>query len=552
MLISLQKELKIVFIISILILGCNFFSAAQVVWENPKHEVIKFLNRQAQKGNITLTDYIQPISRKEISELLYQLQSKNLSTIEKKELNFYQQEFTEFDPQLKNSLTILKKDQYNRFRMLSVKQEDFLLKADPILTIETTQGSTQNLLKISNGLSIFAHIGSHITVQSSFRDVTETGDGLDSFKRFSPEIGVVRAENVDYTKTSKKLNYVDVTGYVTYSWHNGNVSIGKDQNLFGFGENGRIILSDKAPSYPFIRVDYQPLKWLRFNYSHAWLQSGLIDSNSTYPKGNSLYGSNRDIYIPKYLVTHSLSFLPTKGLLFSFGESMLYSDNFDAAYLIPLLFFKAYDQYKSRNNINAGSNGQFFFQASSRNHIKNTHFYTSLFIDEIRTTTIFNPARSRNQLGFSFGSNITDVFVPYLTLGVEYTRINPFVYKNIIPAQTYENQNYSLGDWMGNNADRFIAFIKYTPLPKLKTSLTYQKVRKGSEGTLDQQYFAEPQPQFLFDLQRDQTAFIFNTSYEWINNLYLAARVSAFTDNNFINNTQTKNTQFQFSISYGL
>ena len=71
------------------------------------------------------------------------------------------------------------------------------------------------------------------------------------------------------------------------------------------------------------------------------------------------------------------------------------------------------------------------------------------FVDEIRIATIFNATKSRNQLGLTLGATVTDIGLPYLTLGAEYTRINPFVYRNLTPAQDYTSQDYSLGDWMG-------------------------------------------------------------------------------------------------------
>ncbi|MFK5073414.1 hypothetical protein ACI4BE_28205, partial [Klebsiella pneumoniae] len=88
--------------------------------------------------------------------------------------------------------------------------------------------------------------------------------------------------------------------------------------------------------------------------------------------------------------------------------------------------------------------------------------------DEIRVSTIFNPAKSRNQVGYTLGGSVTDALLPYLTLGTEYTHVNPFVYSNIIPAQFYTQFGYSLGDWMGNNFDRSMVFAKYTPIPRLR------------------------------------------------------------------------------------
>ncbi len=190
--------MRIKFLLIFLIVLLSKLSVAQIVWESPKHEVVSFLSRQAQKGNITLSDYIQPISRKEISKLLAQLRYANLSIKENKELSFYQKEFSEFDTTSNNpSLSILKKDNYARFRMLSVQQDGFLLRVDPILTLETTQSSSQNLFKESHGLSFFGQMGSHFSVQASFRDITESGTGIDSLKNFTPEIGVVRTQNIN-------------------------------------------------------------------------------------------------------------------------------------------------------------------------------------------------------------------------------------------------------------------------------------------------------------------------------------------------------------------
>ncbi|WP_204312118.1 hypothetical protein, partial [Escherichia coli] len=68
----------------------------------------------------------------------------------------------------------------------------------------------------------------------------------------------------------------------SYTWKNGQISIGQDQMRWGYGENGRIVLSDKALAYPYVRFDYQPLKWLRFNYMNLWLNSNIIDSTRSY------------------------------------------------------------------------------------------------------------------------------------------------------------------------------------------------------------------------------------------------------------------------------
>ena len=122
-----------------------------------------------------------------------------------------------------------------------------------------------------------------------------------------------------------------------------------------------MVLSDKAPAFPFLRFDYSPFPWLRFNNTHAWLNSKIIDSIKTYGTGNELFGGVRQLFIPKFMASHSVLIKAAKGLDISAGESIIYSDRFDVGYLIPIMFFKLYDQRVSNSHIQAGSNQQLFF-----------------------------------------------------------------------------------------------------------------------------------------------------------------------------------------------
>ena len=524
---------------------------SQVVWENPDSPVYPFLQRQAQKGLIELDDLIQPLSRKHIFERLTELRGSTakLNAIENKELDFFLREYSEFDSSLPDSSSLLKNDEAGRWRVLSVKKDGFILRADPVIQSSFVAGKGKNVFTWANGLNFWGHAGSRFSFQASFRDITESGDGIDSIRQFTARPGIVRTNSLN----SNSLNYTDLRGSMTYGWNNGSVSLGKDQQLWGYGEGGRLILSDKAPAYPFIRLDYQPLKWLKFHYSHAWLHSNRIDSVRSYPTGNDVYGGIRETYIPKFLATHSFTFIPAKGLSLSIGESMVYSDRPDIGYLIPVMFFKAYDHYSSRYKINTGGNGQFFFQASSRDHIKKTHLYASLFIDEIRTSSIFNSEESRNQIGFQLGGSITDLFIPYLSAGIEYSRINPFVYQNLAPVQNYTSHDYVLGEWIGQNADRATAFLKYNPIARLTARLQVDYIRKGLEGTVHDQYFAQPQPKFLeggFDYQK---MLLLDMKYELKHKLYLQA--AYYKQAGVIRpdvQTNVAPHEFRFGFSYGL
>ena len=178
---------------SVLILLAARPVQAQVVWENPKFEIYDFLYRQAQKGNIDFNDFIQPISRKEIAKHLTTLadSTQQLSLKEKKEVDFYIREYSEFAIRDTFSLLFVKKDSSNRLRFLSVEKDGFLVKGEPVLTLETLQSGGKQVFKKGNGLQFWGHMGKNFGFQFYFQDYTESGKGVDKLKEFTSEQGIV-------------------------------------------------------------------------------------------------------------------------------------------------------------------------------------------------------------------------------------------------------------------------------------------------------------------------------------------------------------------------
>jgi hypothetical protein len=521
-----------------------FFSTkvhAQAVNEPVENSIYEYLYRHAQKGNIELNDMVRPLFRGQIAEYLSLIAKRadsfpsSINRIEKKELRFYQQEYGK--PLQESFINAhsekwFGKDVRGRLRFFSKIAGDpavstgkakmsqpFQFNIEPLLQGEfQLAGKTENITRRAVGAQAWASLGKRWGFQLYFKDVTEDGVGLDQTRQFTPANGLVLAT----TPKTNSLNFSDVRASVNYKWNSGQLVIGKEQYLVGYGLNGNLIHSVKAPTYPYVRLQQRILPWLQFEYLHGILHSGLIDTANSYRTQNlGVYGGQRFKMIPKYFITHSLNMRLAKGLHVAVGESVIYSDRLQPGYWMPIILFKAWDQYIAGNNINAGANTQIFLQASSRNQIPYTHVYGSLFIDEIRLTEILNPAKSRNQFGFNVGASITDLpFFPYWTFNFDYSRINPFVYQNLHPAQEYTNNGFLMGDWMGSNADRYIVEIKYTPLPRLRLSFRQERIRKGGKGTVEQQYFASPQPRFLHDLQFKQWTTTARASYEWKNNLY--------------------------------
>jgi hypothetical protein len=481
----------------------------------------------AQKGKIEFNDLIKPIDRKIIFQKLDELQNqKDLSPTEQKELQFFIAGFALENPTIKTigkstnpqffSSKQLKSNPSVQQHLITYKDNHFGIIVDPVgnLTMQTRNGKSNTVQ--GRGFQLAGYAGNRIGFQLSFMDVNEQG-GFDSLRNDNELPGLVKKE----TTNTKILNYSQMNATLSYRLNKGMITVGQDQHVMGYGRYGNIVLSDKAPAYPFYALNYQPSAWLKFNYMHAWLQSGVLDTRGTYALNNKVYGGMRQQYLPKYFATHSVEITPMKGLKINLGESIVYSENLQLAYMLPVTFFKAFDNQKYADNILTGSNGQFFFGFSSRNQLPNTHFYGQWMIDEIRLSTAFNAGKSRNQLGYQFGASVTDLFLPYLTFNAEYTRLNPFMYSNFIAAQNYSNANYSLGDWMGANADRIYLSAKYHPKANLSIEAFAFMMQKNGQGSIEAQYFAIPQPKFGFDPQYKRSRFGLNTQYELWNNLIL-------------------------------
>ncbi|MCH7827270.1 MAG: hypothetical protein IIC75_04745, partial [Bacteroidetes bacterium] len=492
-----------------------------------------------------------------------------ITEIERDELYFYLKEFGEEIKFIKEKLkrksvlagqerkisnsskfhrsSLFGKDRYNRWRLFSYSSNLFKVNLSPIFGYKIGSNDKAKQTHRWNGAYFYGYFSDNIGFSFDFRDNAETGDNIDRTKSFTSVTGIV------ISKSNKdKIEYSEIHTTLSANWSWGEITVGKDFLQWGYAQSGQLVLSQKAPSFPFIRLDIHPTSWLCFNYIHGWLNSDVIDSNEIY--ASKRIGQNRTLFRDKYLASHTLIITPVKGLDISLGESIVYSDRLEISYLMPLMFFRLADHFLSNNNNNAGDNSQFFLGISSRNHIKNTHLYGTLFIDEIRTEGLFDPEKQRNQFGFTLGGSVVDLPIKNLSLTSEFTRIFPFVYSHFIPTQTYESSSYNLGHWIGNNADLIYGAVNYRFMRGLQATIWGEYIRKGGQGTVDQQYTL-PSQTFLFGLRTNHTFFGIDVKYEFIHELFARAKFlysktsSEQTNGTFIDDSRS---EFNFAVYYGL
>lgn len=282
---------------------------------------------------------------------------------------------------------------------------------------------------------------------------------------------------------------------------------------------GQLILSSKPPSFPYIRLDLNPVPWLRFYYIHGWLNSLVLDSSQfyySYP--NSISPRLREAYHSKYIAANFLSITPKDWLDFSIGNSVIYTGDLRPEFFIPFMFFKFLDHNTGRLDID-DSNGQMYFDAAVR--LPETfEFYSTVFIDVTEIRNVLKNDFSNTWYGITIGGKKIDLIIPNLDVDIEYTKTSPWLYEHKDEVTTYKQLNYPLGDWLGQNADQLSLKFDYKFMRGLDVSLLLQRIRKGGLKDIAYAYENGVSEPFLYGPLRKEIDVELSTQYEILHDVF--------------------------------
>lgn len=508
-------------IIIFVFITVNIVTAQSVYEPVYNNEVYDFLRHLNLKGKITFNPEVTPLPRMQIAEKLLELNIKRseLTEVENSRLDFFLKEYFDETSRLKSDSDgiesgFFKSSGKQRLRFYNYSSRSFSISIDPVLGLNFGNNYGGDYRHRWNGAGFFGYLGDNWGFSMDFRDNEERGKNLDSVKTFTPSSGINRMITGD-----NYFEYSEVNAMLSYSWSSGAISIGKEHINWGSAAGGKLIMSDKAPSFPMIRLDVQPLDWLRFTFIHGWLHSGITDSTAF----RTSLVENRDSYspVPKFIAAHLISADITDELTVSIGESMIYGDELEPLYLIPVMFFRLADHYLADRESNTGDNAQLFADVSYKIPSLRSGLYSSVFIDELSITNLLK-GKNLSAVAFTLGGMIADPVIPNSSFTVEYTRLNPFVYMNSDPVHLYTNHGYQLGHWIGSNGDQLFASYTQYLSAQLKFNVEMKYVRKGQTELPEQQYRL-PYPSFLYGARLSQMLLDFSVRYEFIHSLVAEA-----------------------------
>ena len=560
-----MKELKvkgygllvIVFLLSPLTSHLSPLYAQRIPEAIEYSEVYDFIEELTTDGVISSNAAIKPYTRDAIARMLVEAQSKDslLNKRQREDLQFYMQDYalemdtlptyysyghrhvTQWITPVSNlsladpSLHILTKDKI------------FKMRVRPILGMDLSYNTHGLLMHRVYGAEVQMDIAHHLSIWGSIRDNSWSGQGVNGSRITQPGF-LNNLAGVQYKEANYGGDFSDSRGGVSlYAWW-GSVSVQRERIVWGDAQHCSNILSAHSPAVPMLTLQLTPCKWFQFDYFHAWLVSNVIDSTYYYVEKDREGVTQRE-YRPanKFMAANMFTFMPCKYVQFSFGNSIVYAErNVQAAYFIPIAFFKSLDHLLTKGISSENQNSQAFATITVRptDHLR---LYGSFYLDEFKFARLQKNNPEHNPVSYMVGFNWSGWPVKGLALRGEFMRSYIACYTHSIDVLSYTSNSYQMGHYMGGNAQSIFVQLAYRPSRGLRLTLdytcdtkyrAYDYLRHNIAGTrvenpiIAQKPFSEP------IWRNDEIKFravyeVFNNCYAHVDFTYNNARAFALT-----------------------
>ena len=491
-------------LLAILLLCALSISAQRIPQAIEYTEIYDFLEELTTDGIIETNAAIKPYTRDYIAARLMEAQAKDslLNKRQKEDLQFYLQDFalecdtlptyysyghkhvTQWKTAVSNlnladpSLHILTKDKI------------FKMRVRPILGMDLSYNKKGLLTHRVYGAEIQMDIAHHVSIWGSIRDNSWDGTRLKEsyFPTIYDQISGARVTKPQYLNNLAGVQYKESNyggdfsdsrgGISLYAWW-GSISVQRERVTWGDAQHCSNILSAHNPAVPMVTLQLTPCKWFQFDYFHAWLVSNVIDSTYYYAE-NYKEGVTKYNYRPanKFMAANMFTFMPCKYIQFGFGNSIVYAErNVQAAYFIPIAFYKSLDHLLTKGMSTENQNSQAFATITVRptDHLR---LYGSFFLDEFKLARLKKSNPQKNPISYLVGFNWSGWPVKGLALRGEFMRSYIATYVHSIAVLDYTSNSYQMGHYMGANAQSIWLQLSYRPTRSLRLTLDYTRDTK--------------------------------------------------------------------------
>ena len=461
-----------------------------------------FLDELLADGVLVHQTAVRPYSRKQVATMLLEAQDADslLNIRQKRDLAFYLNEYAlERDTMVSNYVQYTDHSTYNvsladpQFSYRS-KDNMFKMRLRPILGGNLLMSKKGVIFHRWYGAELQMDIAKHLSIWGSLRDNSWSGDWLsktyfptDNDRRLGARIhygasqmqpALMPIAGVQYKEANYGGDFSDSKGGISlYAWW-GSISVQRENIRWGDAYHASNILSGRAPAAPMISLQLTPCKWFQFDYFHAWLVSNVVDSTYYYVE-ETTNGAVRN-YRPmnKFMAANMFTFTPIKQLSISFGNSIIYAErSIQAAYFIPIAFYKSLDHLLTKGVRTQNQNSQAFASVSVR-PVEHLHLYGSMFVDEIKFSRFKPSNKENNPLSYLVGFNWSGWPVKGLSLKAEFVRSYIASYIHSIEVLDYTTNSFDMGHYLGDNAQSIYAELAYRPIRGMLIKASYTNDNK--------------------------------------------------------------------------
>ena len=364
------------------------------------------------------------------------------------------------------------------------KDKIFKMRVRPILGMDLSYNQKGLLMHRWYGAEIQMDVAHHVSIWGSIRDNSWSGQGVQGSKihygwtRVGDKmVGTPALNNipgVQYKEANYGGDYSDARGGLSlYMWW-GSIGIQRERITWGDAQHCSNILSAHNPAVPMVTLQLTPCKWFQFDYFHAWLPSNTLDSTYYYVE-KAKEGVTEREYRPanKFMAANMFTFMPCKYIQFGFGNSIVYAErNVQAAYFIPIAFYKSLDHLLTKGLGSENQNSQVFATITVRptDHLR---LYGSFFLDEFKFARLKPSNPEHNPVSYLVGFNWSGWPVKGLALRGEFMRSYIACYTHSIKVLDFTSNSFNMGHYMGDNAQSIFVQLSYRPTRSLRLMLDY-------------------------------------------------------------------------------
>ena len=516
-------------------------------------EVYDFLDELATDGIIDITEAVKPYRRGQIATWLAEAAQKDslLNRRQRDDVAFYLQDYAlELDtvpdyklwghrnvcqwtsrnreePKLQWNLALVDPSLH-----LMTNNKLFKFRLRPILGMDIYASAKGAVFHRWYGADIQMDIAHHLAIWGSIRDNSWSrgwGNLTPDNARLTKPQYLNDLPGVQYKEASYGGDFSDSRGGIAlYAWW-GSIGLQRERLQWGDAAHASNILSAHNPAVPMLTLQLTPCRWFQFDYFHAWLVSNVIDSTYYYTE-NYADGVTKIHYRPmnKFMAANMFTFKPVKYIHFSFGNSIIYAERtVQAAYFIPIAFFKSLDHLLSKGLGVENQNSQVFASITVRptDHLK---LYGSFFLDEFKFARLSSANPQKNPISYLVGFQWSGWPVRGLSLKGEFMRAYIACYTHSINALAYTSNSYRMGHYMGDNSQSVFAELAYRPVSRLSLKFSalwdtkydvYDYIRRNIGQVISEKPFNNVVwTNLQFELKANYE--IFNNCYAHVNLLY--------------------------------